>query len=499
MSRPALLSPQRTMSSTPPSLFEASQSLALDRKSASALLYLALPVALFFGGWFQPWFAAVLLAALILGLRHALQAVFPAATRERSQTRNWLWGLAAVALAWTCLGGAGHLFYANADWGIRDAVLRDLTVGNWPPSYGQRDGFDLILRAPVAYYLPAATLGNWLGVQWADKLLLAWTCLGVLLFLQLLPLSRQPMRWALGLACVILFSGMDIVGGLLFYGSWPPAGSHIEWWANAFQYSSHTTQLFWVPNHALPAWLAMALFFRHWRHPDFLRFAPMLFALLPLWSPFAAIGMAPFYLLLLADALRAKWRFFQPLNLLPALLTLAVTGLYLTLDLASVPAQSQIGAGGIPFDFLVLYVIFCTLEFGLLGLALYRYGKGPLLTVALLTLCVLPFFRMGPGNDIVMRGGIPALMLLCLIFLSSLQNTSLRLQDLAGTVVILVIGAVTPMEEIYRTLALPTGVFREDLNLIQAADGQAPPHYTARLNLEALQKVMRSPALLAAH
>jgi len=484
------------MSTTHPSHFEKSQSQALDLKSACALLYLALPVALFFVDSFQPWFASLSMVVLGLGLLHALRPVFLTHLRPTIHSWPWVIGLAALAMAWASLGGAGHVFYANPDWTVRDAVLRDLTVGAWPPSYGQVDGVDIILRAPVAYYLPAATLGKWLGIHWADKVLLAWTCLGVVLFLQLLPLSRQPMRWALGLACVVLFSGMDIVGGMLFYGSWPPAGSHIEWWANAFQYSSHTTQLFWVPNHALPAWLAMALFFRHWRHPDFLRFAPMLFALLPLWSPFAAIGMAPFCLLLLPDAVRAKWRFFQPLNLLPALLTLGVTGLYLTLDLASVPAQSQVGAGGVALDFVVLYVIFCTLEFGLLGLALYRYGKGPLLTVALLTLCVLPFFRMGPGNDIVMRGGIPALMLLCLIFLSSLQDTRLRLQDLAGTVVILLIGAVTPVEEIYRSLALPTGVFREDLNLIQAADGQAPPHYTARLNLEVLQKVMRSPALL---
>jgi len=28
---------------------------------------------------------------------------------------------------------------------------------------------------------------------------------------------------------------------------------HLEWWAGRYQYSSMTTQLFWVPNHALGA------------------------------------------------------------------------------------------------------------------------------------------------------------------------------------------------------------------------------------------------------
>lgn len=476
-----------------PSPFEASQSRPLDSASALALIYLALPVALFFSGWFEPMMAALLLLALSLGLFHVLRPGFFTDAQAHSPSRLWISGLAAVALAWTCLGGAGHLFYSNPDWNIRDAVLRDLTVSAWPPSYVQPGGAELILRAPVAYYLPAAALGKWLGVHWADKLLLAWTWLGTLLFLQLLPLSRQPLRWALGLICMMLFSGMDIVGGLLFYGSWPPAGSHIEWWANLFQYSSNTTQLFWVPNHALPAWLAMALFFRHWRHPDFLRFAPLLLALLPLWSPFAAIGMAPFYLLLVRDAMRAKWQFFHPLNLLPGLFILAITGLYLTLDLNSVPAQSQFGAGGVSLDFVMLYCIFCFLEFGLLGFALHRYGKGPMLTTALLTLLALPFFRFGPGNDIVMRGGIPALMLLCLVLLSSLQDMRLRLQDLAGTAVIILIGAITPAEEIYRALTLPSWAFREDVNLIQAAQGTPPAHYAARLNDKTLSAIMRSP------
>lgn len=468
------------------------QSQAPDRLAAWTLLYLACPLALFFGVWFQPWIAAALLCVLGLGLFHALVPIFKGQVNPDEQ-QPWPWLIGLVALCWCCMGGAGHLFFANPDWSIRDAVLRDLTVGDWPPSYGRVGEFDLILRAPVAFYLPAATLGKWLGVHWVDRLLLVWTVIGVGLFLRLLPLSRQALRWGLGLLCVVLFSGMDIVGGLLFFGAFPPAGTHIEWWASAFQYSSNTTQLFWVPNHALPAWLAMALFFRHWRHPGFLRLAPLLFAVLPLWSPFAAIGMSPFYLLLLVPAWKAWQQFLHPFNWVPALLILLVTGLYLTLDLASVPAQSQISGHGLPMDFLVVYAVFCTLEFGLLGIALYRYAKGPMWIVAMLTLAILPFFRMGPGNDIVMRGGIPALMFLCLAFLSSLRDAQLRLQDLAGTAVLLVIGAVTPLEEIDRALTLPAWSFREDQNLAQAAGGTPPPHYAARLNQAQLMRTMRSP------
>lgn len=481
------------MTSTPSNcpLTSDSETVALDRKSALTMIYLAVPLALFFAGWFRPPAALVLLAVLCGGLFFALRPAWRPTAAVTGKTWAWTAGLLLVAIAWSCLGGAGHLFYANSDWTIRDAVLRDLSSGDWPPSYGNADGFDVILRAPVAYYLPSATLAQWLGIGWADHLLLAWTALGVGLFLSLVPLSSQALRWTLGITCVVLFSGMDILGGWLFYRSWPPLGTHIEWWAGLFQYSSNSTLLFWVPNHALPAWLAMALFFRHWRHPDFLRMAPMLMALLPLWSPFAALGMSPFYLLLLPAAFRARWRFFNPGILGPALLLLAIEGLYLTLDLASVPSGSQ---NALDPDFLFLYGVFCALEFGLLGLALYRDGKGPLLYVALLILCVLPFFKMGEGNDLVMRGSIPALMLLCLLLLQTLQNARIRLQDLAGTGVILLIGSLTPAQEIYRAVTQPAWAFHEEQTLLQAAHGKAPAHYVARLNQPFLLSVMKKPS-----
>ena len=56
-----------------------------------------------------------------------------------------------------------------------------------------------------------------------------------------------------GLCILIFFSGLDIVGAYLTsmdyinmrYDPW-----HLEWWGTPYQYSSMTTQLFWVFNQA---------------------------------------------------------------------------------------------------------------------------------------------------------------------------------------------------------------------------------------------------------
>jgi hypothetical protein len=178
-------------------------------------------------------------------------------------------GIAVViGCAWTVFGGTDHLVFANADWHVRDAVLHDLVTSHWPVGYGLLDGMESVLRAPVAYYLPAALIGKLAGLSAAHMALSVWTAVGATLFLlQVLSLTRSRLGVAvLVAAVVVLFSGLDIIGNLLddgprFRSDWNVT-THLEWWAGTYQYSSMTTQLFWVPNHALPGWLMIGLLYR---------------------------------------------------------------------------------------------------------------------------------------------------------------------------------------------------------------------------------------------
>lgn len=470
----------------------------LDRLAALALLYLSLPVLLFLAGWFKLPVAMALTALACFGLRYALLPVFTGAKPKRQLPSAGTFGvLIGAALLWSVLGGAGHFVYANDDWIIRDAVLRDLTVSAWPPRYGSDGISDIILRAPVAYYLPAATLGTWFGLQWADTFLWLWTFLGVAIFLLLLPLpAKADLRLVLVLPVVALFSGMDIVGWLAFWPQTPQLGDHLEWWARLFQFSSNTTQLFWVPNHALPAWIAAALFYRHWRHPDFAGYAPMLFATLALWSPFAAIGMVPFYVALAAHwAVNRNGAICRWQALVPALAVMAVCGLFLTLGLGTVPTRSAVTGGGQWPIFLQHYVPFIALECGFIVLVLFLLRADKLLlAVSLVTLLLLPLVRMGPGNDIVMRGSIPALTMICLLTVVQLQRKELFHNPLLGLslLAILSIGAVTPLQEFYRAFAEPRWDV-EELDLITVSHGVPPLHYMARLNQPALIWLFKKP------
>jgi hypothetical protein len=115
-----------------------------------------------------------------------------------------------TSCAWAVFGGGSHFMYANADWKIRDAVLGDLVNAEWPVHYLSADGAPLILRSAIGYFLPPALFGKIFGLAHIDLAIYAWTTLGVLIFLLMLPLPRRAgWRLALGLLLVVFFRGMD--------------------------------------------------------------------------------------------------------------------------------------------------------------------------------------------------------------------------------------------------------------------------------------------------
>ena len=412
--------------------------------------YLALPV-LLFCGWFRWPLAMVLAPGLLAGWHAALAGV---RWRAEWPSRAAVLRLAAIALGWTAVAGGGHFVYASTDWLTRSAVLRDLVVAPWPPAYGP-DAEPLILRAPVGYYLPSALVGMVAGLRGADIALWLWTALGFALFLgaggSLFPPGPQR---RLAVAVLVGFGGLDLVGYALLHGMLPPPGEFIGWWAGSVQYSSNAELLFWVPNHALPAWIGTVLALRHWRRPFLARIAPMMAAAVPLWSPLAAIGLAPFFVAGIA------WRrdgraLAAPLSGLPWLVAAALVARYVTLDAHAIPA------GWLPHwyhdtaRFLILYALFCLLQFGLLAIVLLRLGARTAPTwIALGVLLLLPLYRFGPSNDLPMRASIPALTVLALATVRPLAGDA-RPAWRVALAAILALGALGALQEPERAFLHP--------------------------------------------
>jgi len=471
------------------------QDKAPDRLTGFAIAYLALPYFIFFIGWFKWPFALLFSGVLLAGLVKPMSSAFAHPPGNPILPLPALIIMVGTGIAWSLFGGAGHFFYANFDWIIRDAVLRDLVVSAWPPVYGNPQEGEIILRAPLAYYLPAALAGSVIGLPFADLALYGWTALGTILFITLLPLPTRSLGWLLACLCLlVLFSGMDILGWFSVDPSPLKPGSHLEWWASFFQYSSNSTQLFWVPNHALSAWIAIALFFRHWRNPDFYQLAPIIFALLPLWSPFAAIGMIPFYALwLMVEHQHIQW---TASHWLPAAVTLLATAPYLVMGVSAIPATFTSKTDILQLSqFMMLFSLFIAYEFLYLFILVFQKDNWPLLVVTGITLLLLPLLNFGPANDLVMRASIPALMILCIFTMLALRRfTSYSMAKRMLLGLVLSLGAVTPIQEIIRAIREEPWSPQLGENLYEAADHSLPAHYTAPLTSSPLRALFKEPA-----
>lgn len=470
----------------------------IDWLDRSVVGYLVLPLIIFLAGWCNLWVSIALVSCVGLLLKPLVRS---RSSNPRPVSVSVVLISFATAAMWAYLGGIGHFRFANGDWLIRDAVLRDLVVSPWPVGYGELQGQGTLLRTSVAYFLPVAALGKLMGLQAAQAILLVWTALGAgLFFLQvIILLPRRKSAIVTALLVVMLFSGMDFIGGFLndgeyFISSWR-IDSHLEWWAEDYQYSSMTTQLFWVPNHALGGWLFVGLLFRN--NGVTYRLLPITLISLILWSPLAAAGVVPFVLWRYATNI---WRSrsicaLHPRTWLGALLVAIPVVGYVTLDIGGIHK----GILSLTPMALVRILQFFVLEVGIVGWIVCALRPSALSIIALIVLLVLPITDVGPINDLVMRASIPSLAVLAIAVCMALTPPveSARATILRRILIVfLCAGAVTPLQEIARSFVQPRWAPRTDVTLVGASCGRYWHHYIAKLDESPLRHLLRTPSAL---
>ena len=358
-----------------------------------------------------------------------------------------------ISLTLLVLGGEGRFFYANADWQIRDAILNDMSSLPWPFAYAL-DGKAVILRAPLGMYLLPSLAGN-SGFNEFAMLASNALRLSILLALGWQLFGNRTSR-IIALVVFLAFSGWDFIG-TWFYSlkGIPVSWDHLETWNFGFQYSSHITQAFWVPQHALAGWTA-ALMFLLWRKG----LAPIgwfaaTIPLVAIWSPLAVMGAVPFVLLAGITVLIRRDFNWRDVGLglvavgvaLPALL-------YMQMDAAKLGSEIRQA----PF---AIYLFVFALEvapFVLLALLDPSNTKMERLTLWVILTCLLfmPFWKIGANSDFQMRASIMPLALLAVAFaewiMRKLDQRPVPKGALGFAVVALLVGAITPALEIHRGL-----------------------------------------------
>ena len=406
--------------------------------------------------------AAVLLAGFFFLVRDVLQD-----QRTIQVSIATLLGLCGLMLAWTLFCGLGGVFPQKGDLHWRNAILHDLINYDWPVRY--LDLADSSLTYYIAFWLGPSLLGKfaalfggaqagWIMANAAYAVYCA-AILCVVLLLLISYLNAVSFRRMLLVATILVFfSGLDVIPTLIKQSGsgHMTLGTHLEWW-DLTQYSSNTTQLAWVFNQAVPAWLVTALLFheRKMDHYAFLGLMLLPYGPLPFLGIFMILALSAMFNLLVATFKRQLQlglaEVFSWPNLASGLTILPIFYFYFAMNKTTTEH-------GLDWNTLPLfnYLFFIMTEFMIYALLLMRSSlKKKFFLISVIGLLMIPRLKIGVGQDFSMRVSIPLLFIL-MIYLMEYLLTRLRFRKsgqlkISFTALLLIpiflVGAVTPLVE----------------------------------------------------
>ncbi|MBQ1739588.1 MAG: hypothetical protein II108_05045, partial [Clostridiales bacterium] len=295
-----------------------------------AVIYLALPVAIFFLGYlklvFGLIFSVLLIAAVFLAVRDCSRN--PDGNKldlksDISFPLSFIIASVIFAFAVTITNGVGEYVWAPFDHAYRRAILNDLINYKWPIIYDpatqtnpevieilnlqNNQGFVYYFT----YWLPAAVIGKIFGFTAGNITLIIWNALGI--FLTLIGMCKYIRKASYGTLFMFLcFSGLDVIPYLINeihpYDGW----TWIEGWVPFVSFISNFNNLENVYNQVIPCYLIVTLILLSKNNRSLGFIGGILFA----YSPWATIGvLIPAFVRLFSKDLKAKEKKKSVLNI----------------------------------------------------------------------------------------------------------------------------------------------------------------------------------------
>ena len=443
-------------------------------------VYLILPVLIFFIGYLKP----IISIPISIGICFMFFLLVKQAMNEKEKVINKknLLVLFIIILIICILAGQGGLFYQSADHHWRNAIFRDLVNFEWPVYYSNSNS---ALNYYIGHWIVPASIGKIfvpisqdLAWQIANISLLIWSTIGVTLsFLWLVKSIKMKKSKSIFLALFIFmfFSGLDILGTLFFDNS-GLSQLHLEWWATNYQFSSMTTQLFWVFNQSIVAWLISLMFINEKSVKNF-------FVLIILCLPYSPLPFAGLIILFayrgfeyLIKSIKNKnlKSFFKDVfsiqNIISIVCILPIYYFYYTTNSATSDNGFRILSKLCTTEGIFRLLVFWFLEIGIYGIIIFpKYKKNGLFYASFLSLLVIPLFAIGGAYDFAMRASIPSITI-CIYFvikylIDSIENNNLRYKEIV-LISVIILGSITSLFEYGRAI----NTIKETKNIRAVAD-----------------------------
>lgn len=433
-----------------------------------AILYILLPISIFFFGWLS-WYIALPLNLVFLYFAKSIYLELSQNKISLIKKENlvfWLFVI-CVCVLWVYFSGIGGLSYQNSDHIFRNAIYRDLCNYEWPVIYDlskEPQHVQAIIgmeKTSLTYYfawwLPAALVSKIFsfGDLASFNVLYVWACFGIFLTIYLVVRYVKKCSYIIPLI-IVFFSGLDVIPFFIQNNMFPTI-QHIEWWAWFFQYSSNTTLLYWVFNQAIPIWLIVSIMV----HLKDSRCIIGLISLSIAYSAWAVFGFVPFGIYILCKNFKRSLSFNN--IALPIIMLLVFGTFYLASNSENTSFHSIFENEKPNSEIIISYIEFIFIEFLIYFILIgkkafsYRFYWITLLELLLFPLCYIRTL------DFVLRGTIPALFLLMLYITKSLSECNLSKVRKSFVLIALIIGMVTPYTEINRSVS-STNLFTSNID-----------------------------------
>ena len=405
--------------------------------------YLTIPIVIFLTGYLKPWIgipaALLMIVSTVFSCRDFCKdpekKLFDksSASMGMKMPLKYLIILAVISLVTVFVSGVGEYIYSMVDHVFRRAIFNDLINYKWPVIYdystqinprvisvlGKTEGTTAMIYY-MTFWMPSALIGKLFGTAAGNVFLLIWTSLGVWLTLVGTTLFIKRVSWAVPIIFII-FSGLDALPNLIYELTGYEGYIAVDHWLPPFAYMSNFTQLSNVFNQCVPIWLitVMLVLSSNVRSTGYI--GSLSFA----YSPWATIGMVPVALALafrreLQPEKRSKviLQLLNPFSIISCIVMIAVFGSYY---LAGTTAYDESGFSWLFCknfgEFLLFWLLLMLVEVAPFVLVLWqKQKKEPLFIVSVITLALIPVYKISYFNDFSMRASLSALFVISIMF-----------------------------------------------------------------------------------
>lgn len=419
--------------------------------------YLFISVAIFLIGNVKLWLSIPLTIAIFIGVLKGIKNA-PIMEVQLFHGNKKFWIILLIIILWVVFSGVGGFIWQNrVDHMYRNALFMDLVNFDWPVI---QEGNALCYY--LGYWLPAALFGKLFGLEAGYMFQLLWAIIGVTIAFGLICQFLKKVKIS-NIFIFIFFSGIDIVLYLMFSEkslgqAWMSAfqGAHIELVAEFFNSSSNTTLLFWVYNQIIPFWVGMMLLLQQKNSKS----VGLIFALMLLFCPFPLVALVPVALYMIFkkhDGITEKNMFKNLLlkikyacsfeNIVSVLLVIIIA-LYMKSNISA----GKVGLLELNSNVIIKFICHIFFEYIVYLIFIYkRHRKDPILNILLVVSLFLPFITMGHSTDFAQRTCIPLGFYIMLLVMQDLQDKTVSDKIKIGLVLVLCLGAITPITEMIRT------------------------------------------------